>query len=467
MHIHSTLGRESIPFTPIQPGKVSMYVCGATVQSKPHLGHGRFAVAFDVIRRYLMSVGYDVTYVRNVTDVEDKIIAAANERGITTDELAAETKAIFDDTYAALGVLAPDIEPFATDHIDEMIEHIEGLIEKGLAYAADGDVYFRVRELDGYGKLSGRNVDDLVSGARVATGDVKEDPLDFALWKGAKPGEPAWESPWGSGRPGWHIECSAMARKHLGDTMDIHGGGADLIFPHHENEIAQSEGLTGRPLANYWLHNGMVTMGGEKMAKSTGLVIDLVDAIQRYTPLAVRLFYLRAQYRSPLEYSVALLDDAAAAYDRLTAFVRRSADVEEVDPPSDIVDRFRAAMDDDFNTPVALSVLFDAVRTGNQLMDDGEDAARVTAAVRAILDTLGLTPVVDDYEGLREPLAAVAATFGVESADTETMMAGLIEVRATARSLKDWSTSDAVRDGLAGLGITMEDTADGIRWHRN
>ena len=467
MRIHNTLGRETVPFTPIEPGKVSMYVCGATVQSKPHLGHGRFAVAFDVIRRYLISLGYEVTYVRNVTDVEDKIIAAANERGITTDELVSETKGVFDTTYAALGVMAPDIEPFATEHIGDMIDLITGLIDSGLAYESDGDVYFRVGSMADYGKLSGRNLDDMLSGARVAPSLAKEAPADFAMWKAAKEGEPAWPSPWGDGRPGWHIECSAMARKHLGDTIDIHGGGADLIFPHHENEIAQSESFTNVPFANYWMHNGMVTMGGEKMAKSTGLIIDLVEALERYNPLAVRLFYLRAQYRSPLEYSVALLDDAAAAYDRLTAFVRRTDDMEPAEPDEALMERFRAAMDDDFNTPVALSVLFEAIRVGNQTMDDDGDATSTAAAARAMLSILGLMPAAFDFDDLADSVTAVAASFGVDAADVPTMMEGLIEVRATARSLKDWSTSDAVRDQLSALGITMEDTADGIRWHRN
>ena len=466
MQIHNTLGRETVPFIPMTEGKVSMYICGATVQSKPHLGHGRYAVAFDVIRRYLMSTGLEVTYVRNVTDVEDKIIAAANEQGVATDVLVAETKGSFDEAYEALGVLPPDIEPFATDHIVEMVSHIQALIDSGMAYEADGDVYFRVRQFPGYGKLSGRNVDDLLSGARVATSLAKEDPLDFALWKGAKAGEPAWDSPWGSGRPGWHIECSAMARKHLGDTIDIHGGGADLIFPHHENEIAQTEALTQKPFAHYWLHNGMVTMGGEKMSKSTGLVYDLTEAIDLYPPLAVRLFYLRAHYRSPLEYSVALLEDAAAAYERIRAFLRRAQDLDLGAPDPEVLSRFRAAMGDDFNTPVALSVLFDAIRTGNQLLDDDLDAGGGVAAALAMLEILGLIPADSDFSDLQPLVAEVASRFGVTTGGVDEMVGELIGLRTTARQAKDWSLSDTIRDALSGIGIVMEDTADGIRWHR-
>lgn len=466
MQIHNTLGRETVPFTPIIEGKVGMYVCGATVQSKPHLGHGRYAVAFDVIRRYLMSTGLDVTYVRNVTDVEDKIIHAANEQGIGTDVLVAESKESFDAAYEALGVLPPDIEPFATEHIPEMISHIEALMASGAAYAADGDVYFRVREFPSYGKLSGRNVDDLMSGARVATSLAKEDPLDFALWKGAKAGEPAWDSPWGPGRPGWHIECSAMARKHLGDTFDIHGAGADLIFPHHENEIAQTESLTHKPLAHYWLHNGMVTMGGEKMSKSTGLVYGLNEALDLYPPLAVRLFYLRAQYRSPLEYSVALLEDASAAYERLSAFLRRTKDIPFGEPDQDVMSRFGTAMEDDFNTPVALSVLFDSVRTGNQALDDDRDAVALVAAVKTILEILGLVPGDADFSDIEPAVAEVASQFGAPTGTVDEMVSNLLGLRATARQSKDWATSDAIRDALSGLGIVMEDTADGIRWHR-
>ncbi|MCZ6631613.1 MAG: cysteine--tRNA ligase, partial [Actinobacteria bacterium] len=275
LEVYSTLHRAHVPFEPRSEGKVSMYVCGPTVQSEPHVGHGRSAVAFDVIRRYLVWSGYDVTFVRNITDIEDKIIAAAEEAGESVETLAREMAGRFEDGFVGLGVLSPDFEPKATEHIDEIINLTAVLIDRGLAYASDGDVYFSVRALESYGKLSGRDPDDLRSGYRIEVDESKEDPLDFAVWKSAKPGEPWWESPWGPGRPGWHIECSAMAEKYLGLDFDIHGGGSDLIFPHHENEIAQSEGGSGTTFARYWLHNGMVNLGGEKMAKSTGLVVDL------------------------------------------------------------------------------------------------------------------------------------------------------------------------------------------------
>ena len=472
MQIFNTLGRAPTPFVPVVERKVGIYVCGATVQAHPHLGHGRSAVAFDVIRRYLIWRGYEVTYVRNVTDVDDKIIAAAQQRGISTDAVVAESYETFAAAEDALGVLRPDVEPRATDHIPEMIEIISTLVDKGLAYAANGDVYFRVRALPDYGKLSGRDIDDLLSGARVEVGDVKEDPLDFAMWKAAKPGEPTWDSPWGPGRPGWHIECSAMARRYLGDTVDIHGGGTDLIFPHHENEIAQSESATGKPFARVWAHNGMLTLGGEKMAKSTGHVIGLTEAVASYDPMAVRLFYLRAHYRSLLEYAPSLLEDAVASYERLTGFVRRAVDHVGGPPDPVTMERFIAAMDDDFNTPVALSVLFDAVREANRALDLGDDAGGLAAAAIEILEVLGLVPSEGrDLDDLADAIQeAVVALLGSGApavpASTEENLAALVEAREAARQAKDWALSDAIRDGLADIGIVIEDTADGVRWHR-
>ena len=313
MRLFNTLGRAFQEFMPRVDGEVSMYVCGPTVQSAPHVGHGRQAVAFDVIRRYLTWLGFDVTYVTNITDVDDKIINAAAEQGISTDEVAARATEQFLQAYTRLNVLEPSSLCRATEHIDEMQAMIETLIERGHAYPTSGDVYFAVRSLADYGKLSGRDVDDLLAGARIAPGDIKRDPADFALWKGSKPGEPSWPSPWGPGRPGWHIECSAMAEKELGFGFDIHGGGLDLIFPHHENEIAQSEAAAGRePFARYWLHNGMVELGGEKMSKSTGNVFGLHDLLDANRPEAVRLFYLRAHYRAPLEFGPDSMADAAA-----------------------------------------------------------------------------------------------------------------------------------------------------------
>ena len=348
-----------------------------------------------------------------------------------------------------------------------MIEIIGQLIDRDLAYPADGDVYFRVRRLDGYGKLSGRNLDDLLAGARIEPGEAKDDPLDFALWKGAKPGEPSWDSPWGPGRPGWHIECSAMAAKYLGTSFDIHAGGNDLIFPHHENEIAQSEGASGEPFAKYWLHNGMVNLSGEKMSKSTGHIIDLDEAIATHGGPAVRLFYLRAQYRSPLEFSPELLEDAAAAMDRLRAFGRRTSRLEAVDPDGGLIGRFIEAMDDDFNTPEALAVLFDAVRLGNSALDGDGDAAPIAAAFVQMAGVLGLDLSHAGSDDLADELAVLAAELGVAAGTTagETMEV-LLAARAEARSAKNWALADRIRDGVAGLGIMIEDSADGARWFR-
>ena len=442
-----------------------MYLCGATVQSEPHLGHGRSAVAFDAIRRYLEWRGYDVKFVQNITDVEDKIIAAAAEKGIPALELAAIMTERFNDAYAALGVKPPTIQPRATDHIPQMLDLIEKLIGEGLAYPAGGDVYFAVRSLPGYGKLSGRNLDDLLAGARVEPGEHKRDPFDFALWKAAKPGEPSWESPWGSGRPGWHIECSAMALEYLGSRLDIHAGGTDLIFPHHENEIAQSEGATGEPFASYWLHNEMLNLGGEKMAKSTGHVIDLDEAIERFGSMAVRLFYLRAHYRTPQEYSEELLADAQSAMDRLWAFRRRVPVSGEPEPS--VMQAFIEAMDDDFNTAAAIAILFDAVREGNRRIDTGREAAPWAAAFDEIVDVLGFEAPSPELSGLEERIVELIDSLGMASTPTaEENVALLLGERDKARAQSEWTRADAVRDGLGALGIIVEDTPDGARWHR-
>ncbi len=466
MRVFNTLGRVLTELEPAPPARLGMYVCGPTVQSEPHLGHGRSAVAFDTIRRYLRWRGYDVTYVRNVTDIEDKIIAAAQERGMSVPELAEEMSARFAETFAALAVEAPDVEPRATEHIPEIIELIARLIDRGLAYPSGGDVYFSVRGFEGYGKLSGRRPDELLSGARVEVSDAKQDPLDFALWKAAKPGEPWWHSPWGRGRPGWHIECSAMAMKYLGETIDIHGGGNDLIFPHHENEIAQSEGATGKPFAQYWLHNGMVNLAGEKMSKSTGVLVDLAEAIRRFGGMAVRLLYLRAHYRSPLEFREELVADAASAVERLDRFRRRFPPPDAAADP-EALERFRRVMDDDFGTPEAVGLLFDLVREANRMADEGQDPAGIVAAFYEIAGVLGLVFASTGLDDLADPLASLAAEFGVEvDGDPVACLESLLARRRRAREERDWPLADAIRDRLDALGIVVEDSADGTRWHR-
>ena len=461
LRLYSTLHRVVVPFETREKGKVAIYVCGPTVQSEPHVGHGRSAVAFDVIRRYLMWSGHQVTYVRNVTDIEDKIIAAAAETGERVEVLAERMAARFAAGYQALGVLAPDLEPKATEHISEIIDLIRVLIDRGLAYASEGDVYFSVRADESYGKLSGRNPDDLRSGVRIEVGEAKHDPLDFALWKAAKPGEPWWDSPWGPGRPGWHIECSAMATKYLGQDFDIHGGGTDLIFPHHENEIAQSEGAAAGTFARYWLHNGMVNLGGEKMAKSTGILVDLDSITEKHGGRALRLLLLRAHYRSPIEYSDELLTESEDALDRLQRFRDRASPGE---PDSRAIARFREAMDDDFATPLAVSLLFDLVRDGNRVLDEGGDAEAIAGAVETIVGVLGLDDAsVPAEESL--DLGDLPSRFGLEG-DGDDVVDRLVELRAVARKERRFEDADAIRDGLDRAGVTLEDGPDGTRWLR-
>jgi cysteinyl-tRNA synthetase len=461
MQLYNTLARATVPFVPSKPDKVSIYLCGPTVQSEPHLGHGRSAVVFDVLRRYLKWLGYSVEFVSNVTDIDDKIINRAIELGTTVEQVAVDATAAFDDAYRRLGNLDPTEEPKATDHIQGMVETIENLIGSGNAYVTEGDVYFAVRSFPGYGKLSGQDVADLRSGERVAIDARKRDPLDFALWKAAKPGEPHWASPWGEGRPGWHIECSVMAREYLGEAFDIHGGGTDLIFPHHENEIAQAEAGTGATFARYWMHNGMLNLSGEKMAKSTGHVVTLAGALEEWDPVAVRLFYLRTHYRKPLDYSEDALRDAEASLARLRAFRRRVGGSVESQPRADVMDRFKAAMDDDLDVSGALAVLFETVREGNSAMDAGADVPDLAATFDEITAVLGLG-ITESRETDRESIRAFAAGFGIEDGDMEMLLA----LRARARADKDWDTADAIRDGLADLSITIEDTTDGARWHR-
>jgi cysteinyl-tRNA synthetase len=461
LRLNSTLHRAVVPFEPRDEGKVSMYVCGPTVQGAPHIGHGRSAVAFDVIRRYLMWSGFEVTYVRNITDIEDKIIAAAAETGESVETLAERMTARFTEGYEALGVLAPDLEPKATEHIPEIIELIQVLVDRGLAYPSDGDVYFSVRAQEDYGKLSGRNPDELRSGYRIEVGESKHDPLDFALWKGAKPGEPWWDSPWGAGRPGWHIECSAMATKYLGEGFDIHGGGTDLIFPHHENEIAQSESATGTSFARYWLHNGMVNLAGEKMAKSTGLLVDLASITAKHGGRPLRLLMLRAHYRSPIEYSDELLVESEDALERLQRFRDR---VTPGEPDPEALARFSEAMDDDFGTPQAVSLLFDLVRDGNRALDEVEDASAIAGAVETIVGVLGLDDASMPAETALD-LGDLATRFGLEG-EGDDLVDRLVELRARARKDRRFDEADAIRDGLEQAGVSLEDGPRGTRWVR-
>ncbi len=469
MRVFNTLGREMQPFVPRETGKVSMYVCGATVQSEPHLGHGRYAVVFDVMKRYFEWRGFDVVYVRNITDVEDKIIQAANERGVEVDDLVPEMIDRWTEAYRLLGVAPPTVEPRATEYIGDMIAMISELIARGLAYVADGDVYFAVRAFTPYGRLSGQSLDALRSGARVEPGERKRDAADFALWKSAKPGEPRWDSPWGPGRPGWHIECSAMALRFLGGGFDIHGGGSDLIFPHHENEIAQAEGA-GSVFARYWLHNGLVNLTGEKMSKSTGVLVDLETAVRRFGGMGVRLFYLRAHYRTPLDFSEALLDDAAVAYDRLWSF-RRRAQAAGSSPDQKVLDRFRAAMDDDFNTPEALAVLFDVVRDGNRALEAGSDVGPLASAFDEITEVLGLAGPGDDLSDVEPEMLELASSYdldleGISEGAVCDLVDSLLSRREEARSRGRFHESDEIREQLERLGIAVEDTPDGPRWHR-
>ncbi len=460
LKVYNDLTRRKEEFVPLEPGKVRMYVCGMTVYDLCHLGHARVMVVFDVIYRYLKAKGYDVTYVRNITDIDDKIIARANERGEPIGELTRRYIDAMHEDERALGILPPDEEPRATTHIDEIVAMVQRLIDKGHAYVADnGDVYYSVSSFDGYGKLSGKSIEDLRAGARVEVEEQKRDPLDFALWKAAKPGEPAWDSPWGPGRPGWHIECSAMSTSCLGDTFDIHGGGADLTFPHHENEIAQSEGATGHPFVKYWLHNGFVRINDEKMSKSLGNFFTVREILRHYRPEEVRYFILTSQYRSPLNYDDEHLQNARAALTRLYTALRGLPEAEPAGGEA-FAERFHAAMDDDFNTPEALAVLFDLVREINRLRDAGDEAgaAGLGAELRRLGGILGI--LQDDPEAYLK--GAAGGDQGLDDAAIE----ALVQQRLDARKAKDWATADRIRDQLKEQGIVLEDGPGGTTWRR-
>jgi cysteinyl-tRNA synthetase len=474
LKIYNTLAREKQEFVPIVPGKVRMYVCGMTVYDYCHLGHARVMVVFDVVRRWLRALDFDVTYARNITDIDDKIIRRAHENNEPIEALTDRFIRAMDEDNAALGVEKPDFEPRATQHVPGMLEMIRLLEQRGLAYQAEnGDVNYAVRKFPGYGKLSGKSLDELRAGERVEVEASKHDPLDFALWKRAKEGEPYWESPWGRGRPGWHIECSVMASSLLGTHFDIHGGGQDLQFPHHENEIAQSEGAHRHPFVNYWMHNGFVRVDNEKMSKSLGNFFTVREILaQGYDPEVVRFFVIRAHYRSPLNYSDQHLDDAKQALSRLyTALKGADAAAGEIDWENPYAGRFRVAMNDDFNTPEAVAVLFELANEVNKSRSP-EDAK----LLKSLATTLGLLQRDPSafLQGRRDVVVqltgvsarAEAGDVAVRIGYADEQIDRLIADRAAARRAKNFAESDRIRKELLDAGIVLEDTPQGTIWRR-
>ncbi len=486
MLIYNSQTHKKQELVPVEPDHISMYVCGPTVYDQIHIGNGRTFLSFDVIRRYLIYKGYQVTFAQNLTDVDDKIIQRASEEGVSASELARTYSDAFIEQMDRLGVLAPDIRPRATQEIDAMIDMISGLIDQGHAYSADnGDVYFSVRSCETYGNLSGRNVDELLVGARIEENTDKNDPLDFALWKAAKPGEPAWESPWGLGRPGWHTECSAMVHRYLGTPIDIHGGGSDLIFPHHENECAQATSCWHEPLANLWMHTGMLRVDGEKMSKSLGNFYTLKEVLDRYPADALRLLMLQTHYRSPLDFSFSRLEGTCQSLERLRGTVKNlkwaaeqsedasGQDAQAVQELAAAIDEARSAfvgaMDDDFNTSAALAAIFALATKANTYLDQAKNQVSTSVTLRAmdtlieLLGVLGVEsvrPADDEYPLEVVELAREVA--GYEGNDPTEAVSALIEARAQARQEKNWATADAIRDGISALGLVV-DTAAGTR----
>ena len=464
MKFYNTMTRSKEPLEPIRPGEVRMYVCGMTVYDYCHLGHARVMVAFDVLARYLRSRGYQLTYVRNITDIDDKIIQRARENGESTEQLTQRYIDAMHEDEGALGVLPPDLEPRATQAIPEMIEMIGKLLDRGHAYVGDnGDVFYAVQSFNGYGKLSGKHLEDLRSGARVSVDDAKRDPLDFVLWKMAKPGEPAWPSPYGDGRPGWHIECSAMSTCCLGNHFDIHGGGMDLQFPHHENEIAQSEGATGEIFANLWLHNGFVRVNEEKMSKSLGNFFTVREVLKEFPPEVVRFFIVSSHYRSPLNYSPETLEEAQAALTRLYTALRGTGHSIQgaATVTEDYEKRFHAAMEDDLNTAEAVSVLFEMARDLNRLKaEDSKDAGSLASRLRGLGGLLGLLQKdpEDYFKGGSNAIGEADEIMAIEAE---------IAARSKAKSLKDWGEADRIRMSLKARGIVLEDAPGGATtWRR-
>jgi cysteinyl-tRNA synthetase len=455
LRLHDTATGAVRDFVPLRTGHVCVYLCGATVQGLPHIGHVRSGVAFDVLRRWLTAHGYDVAFVRNVTDIDDKILNKAAAAGRPWWEWAATYERAFTAAYDALGVWPPTAEPRATGHITQMIELIEQLIDSRHAYTGDGDVYFDVRSYPAYGQLSGHKIDDVHQGEAVASG--KRDQRDFTLWKAAKPGEPSWPTPWGRGRPGWHLECSAMARTYLGKEFDIHCGGMDLVFPHHENEIAQSR-AAGDGFARYWLHNGWVTMGGEKMSKSLGNVLSIPAVLQRVRPAELRYYLGSAHYRSMLEFSEAALTDAIKAYLGIEDFLQRVRSRAGSVVPGAWTPRFAEALDDDLSVPIALAEVHRARAEGNRALDAGDHDAALShaGAIRAMMAILGCDPLDERWESRDETSAALAAV--------DVLVRSELRRREKARGERDWALADEIRNRLADAGVEVTDTADGPQW---
>ncbi|WP_047154533.1 cysteine--tRNA ligase [Aneurinibacillus tyrosinisolvens] len=465
--IYNTLTRKKEEMMTLEPGKVKMYVCGPTVYNFIHIGNARPPIVFDVVRRYLSYRGYEVTYVQNFTDIDDKIIKKAEELGQAVDQVAGQFIQAFKEDVRALGVKEADVHPKVTEHIPEIISFIKALIEKGHAYAAGGDVYFRTASFPAYGKLSHQNVEDLQAGARIEVNEKKENPLDFVLWKGAKPGEISWDSPWGEGRPGWHIECSAMSMKYLGETFDIHGGGHDLTFPHHENEIAQTECYTGHPMATYWMHNGYINIENEKMSKSVGNVILVKNLCQDYAPRIIRFFMLSGHYRNPINFSDELLRQAANSIERIDTAVRNlkhrflaandaTVTEEEYKELESYRTRFIEEMDNDFNTADGLTILFDMVRGANQLLAADKVKKRLLEAYLSLFTELGGVLGIAFGEGDERN----------SSGPSDEEIDALIAERVNARKEKNFARADGIRNQLQEAGIVLEDTPQGVRWHR-
>ena len=482
MLLYNTLTRKKEPFTPKNPGKASMYACGITAYDYCHIGHARSAIVFDILSRYLRHTGLDITFVRNFTDVDDKIIARANKEGISSEEVAAKYIAAFHEDMDALGVVRADVEPKATEHIDGMIAICQKLIEQGHAYATpSGDVYFRVRSFDQYGKLSGRSIDDLLSGARIAPGEEKEDPLDFALWKAAKPGEPYWESPYGKGRPGWHIECSAMSEKYLDLPFDIHGGGQDLVFPHHENEIAQTEAAFDEPFCRFWVHNGFVQIDSEKMSKSLGNFKTIRDILESYLPEVLRFFLIGRHYRSPIDFTFDAMEDAEKnarrVYETLALIheaLGRSKWSDAKLPPEfakeleDLEKAWDSAMNDDLNTAAALGYMNNAIRLMNRLMEDknmakSQDSRQLYE--RFLEDFSRWGAIMGVFISAPQDFLADLKTCRAKRANIDVdMIEKLMAERLEARQAKDFVRSDELRDAINGMGVSVRDTPSGAAW---